>query len=142
MLLEMEDFISGQSSSTHSLGPQMSSVKNLICRHLRPPRSPSAFPYRSISPQPSLRAIYNGREASRKHKKVSKELASMNDNDIKLLSRALCNLELENHAKLTLQSAVKTLATWRDDQVPSPPQLFPLFAEKVSRSWFLTRQHS
>ena len=141
LLLEMENFVSGQPSSTHSLGPQISCVKNLICR-LRSSQSPSTFSYKSISPQPSVSTMSSGGKASRKHEKALKELTSMKDSDIKWLSRALCNLELENYARLTLQSAVKTLAAWRDDQDASPPQLFPLFAEKVSKSWFLPWQHS
>ena len=130
LLLEMEDFINGQSPSTHSLGPQMASIKSLIGRHLR------------LSSQSSSTFSLSDGKDPRKHQKAVREVASMRGSDITQVSQALCNLELESYAKLTIQSAVKTLATWRDNPEASSHQLFPSFAEKVSKSWVLTWEHS
>ncbi len=70
----------------------------------------------------------------RKPKKLE-NIASMGMQEIVDLSRALCNLEVENY---TLQSAIQTLATWKDKKRAS---FIPL-AEQVSSLWFLTSQHS
>ena len=67
--------------------------------------------------------------------KPKKVLQNMGSRKIAVLSQALCNLEFQN----TLQSAIQTLATWRDGQQVS---LFLPFAEKVSSLWFLTPQDS
>ncbi len=77
------------------------------------------------------------RPRKRKPKKVLKNIASIGSQEIVDLSQALCNLEFED---CTLQSAIQTLATWRDHQQIT---LFLPFAVKVSSSlWFLTPQYS
>ncbi len=71
--------------------------------------------------------------------KVQHNIASMRSQEIVDLSQTLCNLEFKNYMRLTLQPAIQTLATWRDN-----PQvlLFLPFTEKVSSLWFITPQHS
>ena len=78
--------------------------------------------------------IKNLIDRPRKPKKLE-NIASMGRQEIVDLSQALCNLEFENYACLTLQSAIQTLVTWRDNEQVS---LFPPFAENVSSLRFLT----
>src|SRR5258708_1192183 len=105
-------------------------IKNLIdC-----PPYPAARPFSLGSNNPPASP-----SGGRRPKKVLGNIASMGSREIVDLSQALCNLEFENYAKLTLQSAIQTLVTWRDNQQVS---LFLPFAEKVSGLWFLTPQHS
>ncbi len=115
-------------------------IKNLIDHPSRPaarPFSPgSNYSLASYSTTSSSGGKPRGKP--RKPKKVLDNIASMGSQEIVELSQAICNLEFENYAKLTLQSAIQTLATWKDKQrVP----LFLPFAENVSSLWFLTPQH-
>ena len=80
------------------------------------------------------RRIKNLIDRPRKPKKLE-NIASMGSEDIVDLSRALLNLEVENY---TLQTAIETLATWKDKK----EALFVPFAEQVSTFWFLTPQYS
>src|SRR5258708_2579393 len=116
-------------------------IKNLIDHPSRPAARP--FSPGSTNSLASYSTTSNGggkpRGKPRKPKKVRHNVASMRSREIEDLSQALCNLEFENYADLTLQSAIQTLATWRDNQQVS---LFLPFAEKVGSLWFLTPQHS
>ncbi len=101
-------------------------IKNLIdC-----PPYPAAGPFSLGSNNPPASP-----SGGRQPKKVLGNIASMGSQEIVDLSQALRNLEVENY---TLQSAIQTLATWKDKKQAS----FVPFAEQVSSLWFLTPQHS
>ncbi len=113
-------------------------IKDFIDRPLYPAARP--FSLGSNNSLPLHRTTPNGgRGKARKPKKVPDSVASMGSEEIVDLSQALCNLEFKNYAELTLQSAVQTLTSWRDDRQVS---LFPPFAERVSSLLFLTPQRS